>query len=153
MPLPALLIGLIGLAPFVGCGLEALASAVGPPDPWLQALIGYAAVVLSFVGGVHWGLVLREPAAPFRTARTALAIVPLLLGWVALIVSAVVAPWLALAILIVGYILAILAEHQGGGRGLLPARYLVLRWTFTIVAVAMLTTVLTLRLLGQTIVL
>lgn len=150
MPLPALLISLIGLAPFVGCGLEALTSPAS--TVWLQAFIGYAAVVLSFCGGVHWGLVLREPASPFRTLRTGLAIVPLLLGWAALIATAAVAVWLGLVILIGSYILAIVVEHQGSQKGLTLGRYLWVRWAFTIVAVAMLTTVLTLRLLGQTIV-
>lgn len=151
MPVPALLISLLGLAPFILCGLAALGPNAGTADPWLQALIGYAAVVLSFVGGVHWGLVLREPEPPLKNARIGLAIVPLLLGWAALVAAVVVAYWLALLVLIAGYILAIAVEHQGSQRGLLPGRYLWLRWTFTIVAVAMLTTVVTLRLLGQTI--
>lgn len=152
MPVRALLLSLIGLAPFVGCGLAALGPQAGATDPWLQALIGYAAIVLSFVGGVHWGLVLREPDPPLKDARIGLAIVPPLLGWTALVAAVVVAYWLALPILIAGYILAIVAEQQGSQRDLLLGRYLWLHWTFTIVAVAMLTTVLTLRLLGQTIV-
>ena len=151
MPVSALLLSLIGLIPFIGCGLGAIGPQTGASDPWLAALIGYAAVVLSFVGGVHWGLVLREPDPPLKGARLGLALVPLLLGWAALAAAATVAYWIALLVLIAGYILAMAAEHQGGQQGLLPQRYLWLRWTFTIVAVAMLTTVVTLRLLGQTI--
>lgn len=151
MPFAALLLGLIGLIPFIGCGLAAIGPQTGASDPWLTALIGYAAVVLSFVGGVHWGLVLRESEPRMRGARIALAVVPLLFGWAAL-AAATTAYWIALLILIAGYILAIAAEQQGSRQGMLPQRYLWLRWTFTIVAVAMLTTVVTLRLLGQTIV-
>lgn len=149
MPLPALLLSLLGLAPFIGCGLESLAS--NAAGGWLAAFIGYAALVLTFAGGVHWGLVLREPQPPLTGARIGLAVVPLLLAWLALVAASTVREWLGLAILIVGYILTIAAEHQGGRQGLLPPRYLWLRWIFTVVAVAMLTTVLTLRLLGQTI--
>lgn len=151
MPLPLLLLGLVGLAPFIGCGLAALAPHAAGADPWLGALIGYGAVVLGFFGGVHWGLVLREPAPAQPTVRIGFAVVPAVLGWAALVAEAAVAPWVALAILIFGYILAIAAEHRGSQLGLLPGRYLWLRWTFSIVAVAMLTTVVTLRLLGQTI--
>lgn len=151
MSFPLLLLGLIGLAPFIGCGLAALSAHSGGADPWLAALIGYAAVVLGFFGGVHWGLVLRETDPPRQATRIGLAVVPLALAWAALVAEATVPSWVALLILIVGYILAIAAEHRGGQEGLLPNRYLWLRWTFTIVAVAMLTTVVTLRLLGQTI--
>lgn len=150
MGFPALLLGLIGLAPFIGCGLAALGTSAA--DAWLEALIGYAALVLSFAGGVHWGLVLGEAEPRSPGPRLGLAVVPLVLGWAALVCAVLVAFWLALAILIAGYILAIAVEQQGNTRGLLPAHYLWLRWAFTIVAVAMLTTVLTLRLLGQTIV-
>jgi hypothetical protein len=46
---------------------------------------------------------------------------------------------------------AVLIEQEAAKRGLVPPHYLWLRWGFTIIAVAMLVTVLTLRLLGQTI--
>lgn len=150
MPLSVVLLSLFGLAPFVVCGLAAIGPHTGS-DPWLAALIGYAAVVLGFVGGVHWGLVLREPEPRQQTTRIGLAVVPLALGWAALVSAATLAYWVALLVLIAGYILAIAAEHRGSQQGLLTSQYMWLRWSFTIVALAMLTTVLTLRLLGQTI--
>lgn len=51
------------------------------------ALSAYAAVVLSFLGGIHWGLVMRQPAlsAPDPTptpARSLLwGVVPSLVAW------------------------------------------------------------------------
>jgi hypothetical protein len=63
----------------------------------------------------------------------------------------VAANWIALMVLIGAYIGALLIEQEGARRGLVATHYLWLRWGFTIVAVAMLITVLTLRLLGQTI--
>ena len=50
--------------------------------------------------------------------------------------------------LIAAYIGAVLVEQEAAKRDLLPPRYLWLRWGFTLVAVAMMITVLTLRLLG-----
>jgi hypothetical protein len=164
MPASAILLGILGLAPFIGCGLAALGRDVTMAEHMLTALIAWGALVLAFTGGLHWGLVLREPptdppAAPGtrpafgRNTRIGLAVLPLILGWLALLLPLVAATWLALVMLIVAYIAVLVAEHHSGRRFELPSRYLWLRWGFTIVAVAMLTTVLTLRLLGQTIVL
>ena len=130
----------------------------------LTALIAWGALVLAFTGGLHWGLVLREPEtgppvvsasrpAPGRDTRIGVAALPLVLGWLALLLPLIAAAWLALLLLIAAYIAMLAAEHHAARRLVLPSRYLWLRWGFTIIAVAMLTTVLTLRLLGQTIVL
>lgn len=164
MPALAILLSILGLAPFIGCGLAALGSHVATADRMLTALIAWGALVLAFVGGLHWGLVLHEPeTAPppvpatrtglGRNTRIGVAVLPLILGWLALLLPLIVQSWLALLLLIAAYIAVLVAEHHSSRRFMLPPRYLWLRWGFTIVAVAMLTTVLTLRLLGQTIVL
>ena len=46
------------------------------------ALSTYAAVVLSFLGGIHWGLALRTLPAP--TALLVWGVVPSLVAWVAM---------------------------------------------------------------------
>ena len=164
MPASAILLGILALAPFIGCGLGALGPDAAMAERMLTALIAWGALMLAFVGGLHWGLVLREPEfgppvapgskpAPGRNTRIGLAVLPLILGWLALLLPLVAATWLALLLLIAAYIAALVAEHHAARRFELPSRYLWLRWGFTVVAVAMLTTVLTLRLLGQTIVL
>jgi hypothetical protein len=153
MPFLAILLSLLGLIPFVACGLAALA-----PDPataarMMNALIAYAAVMLGFSGGVHWGLELqsRQQDSFIERARLSLAVAPALVGWVALLLPLVAASWVSLIVLIAAYIGMVLVEHQAARRDLLPPRYLWLRWVFTVVAVAMMVTVLTLHLLGQTI--
>ena len=152
MPLPAILLSLLGLIPFIVCGLAALGPDAAAAAHMLTALIGYAAVTLAFAGGVHWGFALqaKEPEASLERARFGLSVLPPLLGWIALLLL-MVAAWMALLLLIAGYIGAALLEHAAARRDLMPPRYLWLRWGFTIVSVAMLTTVLTLRLLGQTV--
>ena len=154
MPLLAILLSVVGLVPFVVCGLAALGTDQIAAERMLSALIAYAAVTLAFAGGVHWGFELLAPRQEVfvQRARLGLGIVPPLLGWLALLVPLVAAPWVALIVLIAAYIGAVLVEQQAGRRQLLPAGYLWLRWAFTVVAVAMMVTVLTLRLLGQTIV-
>ena len=153
MPLLTILLSALGVIPFIVCGLAALG-----PDPvtsarMLNALIGYAAVILAFAGGIHWGFELqsRQQDRVIHRARLGVAIVAPLVGWIALLLPVVVAAWVSLIVLIAAYIGAVLVEQEAGRRGLLPPRYLWLRWGFTVVAVAMMVTVLTLRLLGQTI--
>lgn len=153
MPLLVVLLSILGLVPFVVCGLAALG-----PDPatsarMLSALIGYAAVILAFAGGIHWGFELqsRQQVASVQRARLGLGIIPPLVSWIAVLLPLVAAPWVSLIVLIAAYIGAVLVEQEADRRDLLPPRYLWLRWGFTLVAVAMMVTVLTLRLLGQTI--
>jgi Protein of unknown function (DUF3429) len=148
----AVLLSVLGLVPFIVCGLAALG-----PDPdtarrMLTALISYAAVILGFVGGIHWGFELQTPQKTSAgRARLGLGIVPPLVGWIALVLPLVAAPWVSLILLIAAYIGAALVEQEAAKRELLPPRYLLLRWLFTLVAVAMMVTVLTLWLFGQTI--
>lgn len=151
MPLIAILLSLLGLIPFIVCGLAALGPNAASASHMLTALVGYAAVTLAFAGGVHWGFALqsREAEPSLERARLGFGVLPLVAGWIALLVL-MVAPRTALALLIAAYIGTALLEHAAARRELMPPRYLWLRWAFTVVAVAMLTTVLTLRLLGQT---
>lgn len=152
MPLLAILLSILGLVPFVVCGLAALGPNSAAASQMMSALLSYAALVLAFAGGVHWGFELQSPQsdAGIGRVRLALAIAGPLVGWVAALL-AMAAAWAALIVLIVGYIGAVLLEQEAARRGLLPPRYPWLRWGFTLVAVAMLVTVLTLHLLGQTI--
>jgi hypothetical protein len=136
------------LVPFIVCGLAALGPDADTATRMLAALIGYAAVILAFAGGIHWGFELqsRQQVSFVQRARLGLGILPPLIGWIALLLSIVVAYWVSLIVLI-----TVLVEQEAGRRDLLPPRYLWLRWGFTLVAVAMMITVLALRLLGQTI--
>jgi hypothetical protein len=147
----AILLSILGLVPFIVCGLAALGPDPDTSSRMLSALIGYAAVTLSFIGGIHWGFELQSSTMDrfVQRARFGLGIIPVLVGWAALLLPLIVAPWVSLIVLIAAYIGAVLVEQEGDRRGLLPSRYLWLRWGFTLVSVAMMTTVLTLRLLGM----
>jgi hypothetical protein len=71
-----------------------------------------------------------------------------LVGWLGLLLPLVAAPWVSLLLLIAAYIAQVLLEQQASKRELLPPGYLWLRWGFTLVAVAVMVTVLTLRVAG-----
>ena len=76
-----------GLIPFV-CLAAALWLA--PPGDWPLAtvsLLGYGLTISSFLGAIHWGLVMRE--GPVQNLPSLLwGVVPSLLGWVALMLGA-----------------------------------------------------------------
>ena len=51
------------------------------------ALTAYAAVIASFLGGIHWGLALREHSAQ-RNLHLIWGVTPSLLAWVAVVMPA-----------------------------------------------------------------
>jgi len=154
MPWLVILLSVLGLIPFIVCGLAALGPDAATAARMMSALIAYASVVLAFAGGVHWGFELqsRQEDVFVQRARLGFAVVALFVGWLALLLPLVVASWVSLILLIAAYIGIVLVEHEASRRELLPSRYLWLRWSFTVIAVAMMITVLTLHLLGQTVV-
>ncbi|MDB5373053.1 MAG: hypothetical protein JWP04_1695 [Belnapia sp.] len=130
MPPSARWLGAAGLLPFL---LTALAAWTGPED-WrgiaLFALATYGMVILSFLGGVHWGFALRAPEAEARYAapRLGLGVLPSLIGWAALMLPPVPGlGMLALAILGTAGI-----ETLAARRGLVPPEYLRLRWPLSL---------------------
>jgi hypothetical protein len=83
-PTPAALrLGHAGLLPFV---LGAVLTWLVRPDahPYvIAALSGYAAVIVSFLGGIHWGFAMRQPVPP--TSLPLWGVVPSLVAWVAVL--------------------------------------------------------------------
>ncbi len=87
-PLPdtARLLGHLGLIPFVlGAALVWVVNAEAHPYASL-ALSAYAAVVVSFLGGIHWGLGFRLSAPP--ASLFIWGVVPSLMAWVAVMMPA-----------------------------------------------------------------
>jgi hypothetical protein len=130
LPRPALWLGLSGLLPFLA---TALLSWIAPED-WrgvaLYALAAYGAVILSFLGAVHWGLALRAPASEAAAVapRLGLGVLPALIGWVALLLP----PGLGLPLLALGILGTAAVEAVAARRGLLPPAYLRLRWMLSL---------------------
>ncbi|HBK04246.1 MAG TPA: hypothetical protein DDZ81_00095 [Acetobacteraceae bacterium] len=151
MPVIAILLTLLGLVPLVLFAFGAVGHIPGSAERMLVGLIDYAALVLGFAGGVHWGLGLL-PGAARPNLRFAAGVLPLIVAWVALVLAQMLSPWVALAVLIAGYLATVLTEHRASQRFLVPMPYVWTRWGFTFVAVVMMVMVLVLRGVGQTIV-
>lgn len=123
-----------GLVPFAAAVIG-IVLLDGEPRAWaVRALLAYGAVILSFLGAVHWGLVLARPSVD--AARRLLAgVLPSLAGWVALLLPA----RLGLALVVVAFGAFWLYEHRVLGERFLPASYLGLRRDLTLGACALLT--------------
>lgn len=94
IPRPALVLGIAGLIPFYASAVvlvvsslslwSADAEALDGVTPAGAALIGfvvYGASILSFLGGIRWGLALRD--TPVRTMALVYSVTPSIAGWAA----------------------------------------------------------------------
>ena len=151
MPTIVLPLSLLGLVPLIVFACGAVGHIPETAERMLIALIDYAALTLTFAGGVHWGLALL-PDTLRPTLRFSAGVVPMIVAWVALVLAQFIAPSVALTVLIAGYLATIFTEHRAGRRLLVPMRYVWIRWGFSVVAMVMMAMVLILRGLGQTIV-
>jgi hypothetical protein len=78
-------LGYAGLLPFVaGALLLWLVSAEVNP-PLAHVVSGYAATIVAFLGGIHWGLAMRQPVPPPRVL--AWGVVPSLVAWIAVVMQ------------------------------------------------------------------
>ncbi len=128
------LLGYGGLLPF---GLGALGLLLAPSGQalWQTMLLAYAAIILSFVGALHWGFAMRadDNAAPWLYSWS---VVPALLGWVALLLPGVLpllgsdshtGTVMAAALLLLAYAAHYLQDRRLARHQSLPAWYLPLR--------------------------
>ena len=85
IPQAALILGLAGVLPFVIFGLLAatLGAEVVTPKQADALLIGYGAIILSFVAGIRWGLALTAHNESDQAVQMAVSVVPSLIAWVA----------------------------------------------------------------------
>ncbi len=157
-PLPsfAILLGLAGLLPFLFCSLGALSLSSDASTRSLLALVAYGATILAFLGGVHWGLALDGsdlPSDRVQRVRFGLGVVPSLIGWAALLVTFIGLPSTGLLVLTAGFVATTVVEAQAARRGLMPQRYMWLRWGLSIVVVVCLVSVTLIRAFGGRVVL
>ena len=132
VPRPALWLGFAGLIPFY---LTAVAAWTAPP-PWAAVAIalqlGYAGVILAFLGAVHWGLALggyggAEPS----WGRLGLGVVPALVAWAVPVLPLVV----ALPVFIAAFGAMLTADFRAAANGTAPPWYPALRKPLTFFAV------------------
>lgn len=134
IPLFALLLGLGGLVPFV---VLAAASFADPARAaiWVASVMSYGAIILSFVGALHWAFAMTasELTDSRRRATYAWSVVPALIGWAAILVLPFWASVTAI-MLVAGFWLHYLQDRRLARLIEIPGWYLPLRLTLTTVA-------------------
>jgi hypothetical protein len=89
VPLSAAWLGGLGALPFIGLA-GALPFLVGAPKRFaVEALVAYGETILSFLGGIHWGLAIAPQGDAKRATlpvRLTFSIIPSLAAWAALLV-------------------------------------------------------------------
>ena len=122
-------LGYAGLIPFV---VNALLLFLVQDDvhPYVTiALTAYAALIASFLGGIHWGLALLESSA-LRTFHLIWGVTPSLLAWIAVVMPAYAGlPVLAL-VLVLCYLVDRKTWPPAGLR-----QWMTLRFRLTVVSV------------------
>ena len=139
VPSAAKWLGALGASPFI-----ILAFSGAFLENFLQerihfALAAYGAVILSFLGGIHWGLAIaradpdQKNGATF--ARLGVSVIPSLVGWCALLLSAPI----ALPVMSIAFCGLLLFDWHVSLNMQAPAWYPKLRWPLTVIVVTSLT--------------
>ena len=151
LPLLALALGVGGLIPFIGCTLGATLLTSDLQTRAILALSAYTAVILAFLGGVHWGFALTDGLA--ERARFGLGVLPSLVGWLGLLVTFLGLPTAGLALMAAGFAGLTVVEFRAMQAGLMPRGYMGLRLGLSVVVITCLVTVCLVRTLGGPVVL
>ncbi len=133
VPPVAIGLGAAGALPFLAA---AIAGWVAPRFAALliaDAGALYGAVILSFIGGAHWGLASRMTVPPALLLR--LSVVPALVGWAAVLQPSTA---VALAVLAVAFVLVLLIDRYAIGIGAAPVWWQPLRAPLSLTVAALL---------------
>jgi hypothetical protein len=86
-PVAARWLGLMGLIPFGATIVAGLIPVLPLHSVAPRALLAYGAVMLSFLGGVRWGLAIAKTGHADLFSPLLIGVSPSILGWIALLVS------------------------------------------------------------------
>ncbi len=102
-PVVPLVLGIAGLVPFIACALAWRGGfalpLIGGGQGARMALVVYAIAILSFLGGVRWGIALAMEEGK-GDRDYILSVVPVLMAWSALYVSAPADLWVLFAAMV-----------------------------------------------------
>ena len=121
-PPAALWLGAAGLIPFAAASISIWIFPAQLAERATFLLVAYGAVILSFMGAVHWGLVLSPGAARAGASETrwlSLGVIPALLGWFALMLP----PRSGLVLLAIAFLGVYALDRLAIATGLAPLWY------------------------------
>jgi hypothetical protein len=132
-PKSAIILGGMGLIPFVSLALIIVA---GPQEFVVGArlaLTSYGALILSFLGGVHWGYCIGNSKSEVASnvTRLVVSVIPSLVAWGALVLPI----HIGLFGLAGSFLAMLVLDTASVYWGWVPTWYPKLRWPLTICAV------------------
>ncbi|MCH1569258.1 MAG: DUF3429 domain-containing protein [Alphaproteobacteria bacterium] len=139
VPPMALFLGLMGLVPFVFCGLGIWATGLGDLRFSLPLIaIAYACLIASFLGGVRWGASMQNNQSEKLPRQLVVAIMPTLVALIAFMLALPQAFTLLIVLFVAQAVLDINAVEAGD----MVAWYAPLRIVLSIVAALAMTSLL-----------
>lgn len=128
----AAVLGYGGLIPFLACVTGQMSGFLADRINWLFLLVAYGAVILSFVGALHWGFAMSITELGARQHQQAYlwSVIPALMGFLALAIPL----RLGCSLLILGFAMAYWRDIDLASRVPLPDWYLTLRVRLSLVA-------------------
>jgi hypothetical protein len=125
VPAAARWLGGAGLIPFAALALAGPFVDVAARPGVAFALAAYGATILSFLGGIRWGLAISSAVSGAALARPlVVSVIPSLVAWVALLLPSAS----SLALLALGLAGQLFADIAASRAGETPAWYAALRW-------------------------
>ncbi|MEO8488641.1 DUF3429 domain-containing protein [Pseudomonas sp.] len=125
------LLGYGGLLPFIFLALL-IPFSLDYRQLFAIALVNYGAVILSFVGALHWGfaMTVRDMSAKQGSDLFVWSVIPALIGWTATLLPMP----LGCVLLVIGFVAHLRQDRQLSRVMNLPAWYLPMRLRLTLVA-------------------
>lgn len=121
IPTAALWLGATGALPFIASAIGAHVLDEVAAEIAKRALFIYGAVIVSFLGGVQWGLCISEGQDLPR--RLPISVIPSLIAWVGLLMTPDLTPYFLIAAFVFVFLFDFLADKSGQA----PAWYIRLR--------------------------
>lgn len=128
-------LGFAGLLPFLLLTLGVWFADIALLGDFMRGQKAYAMVILSFLGGIHWGAAMLSSSLSLTDTKKALlwSVTPSLIAW-----GATLSGGFGMAVLMAGFIAALEVDKRMFGRYGMPAWLILLRGRLTVAVVMML---------------
>ena len=140
VPTMALVLGAAGAVPFLALSFATPFVDASLREQTTSVLTAYGAVILSFLGGIHWGLTINAiPAAAEESRlfrRLSYSVVPALISWIAFLIP----PAASLSVLAVAFVAVLCLDLIAARNEEVPEWYPRLRVPLTVAVVLSLIT-------------
>jgi hypothetical protein len=131
IPVLVIQLGYAGLIPFMTLACVLWITPEIYAEKIHQALLSYAAIILSFMGAVHWGLAIDNKDHSINGFQLVVSVIPALIAWF----SSMTAPLWNYSILIFTFVLLCFIDTYFVQKQSAPEWYLQLRIPLTVVVV------------------